>query len=128
MLVSVSLGMSDRAFLTMDYFICVPPLIVSKIINTFIIFYCIVVVAFPSTEHCQSPTHPAYDICNCTSIAKCITQAERIARVSAPCSMQSHALLLGNFSYINLFTAPACHISGLKDARTRLQTIYFPVL
>ena len=29
---------------------------------------------------------------------------------------------------INPFTAPACNISGLNDARTRLQTVYFPVL
>ena len=29
---------------------------------------------------------------------------------------------------INPFAAPACKISGLKDARTRLQTVYFPVL
>ena len=29
---------------------------------------------------------------------------------------------------INPFTAPACKISGLKDARTRLQTVYVPVL
>ena len=28
----------------------------------------------------------------------------------------------------NPFTAPACKISGLKDARTCLQTQYFPVL
>ena len=26
------------------------------------------------------------------------------------------------------FTAPACKISGLKDARMRLQTVYFPAL
>ena len=29
---------------------------------------------------------------------------------------------------INPFIAPACKISGLKDARTRLQTVHFPVL
>ena len=29
---------------------------------------------------------------------------------------------------INPFTAPDCTISGLKDAGTRLQTVYFPVL
>ena len=29
---------------------------------------------------------------------------------------------------INPFTAPACKISGLKDAGTGLQTVYFPVL
>ena len=29
---------------------------------------------------------------------------------------------------IDPFTAPACEISGLKDARTRLQTAYFLVL
>ena len=29
---------------------------------------------------------------------------------------------------MNPFTAPACKISRLKDARTRLQTVYFPVL
>ena len=29
---------------------------------------------------------------------------------------------------INPFTVPACNISGLKDAVTRLQTVYFPVL
>ena len=28
----------------------------------------------------------------------------------------------------NLFTAPACQISRLNDARTRLQTVYFSVL
>ena len=28
----------------------------------------------------------------------------------------------------NPFTAPVCPISGLKDARTPLQTVYFPVL
>ena len=28
---------------------------------------------------------------------------------------------------INPFTAPACKMSGLKDARTRLRTVYFPV-
>ena len=28
---------------------------------------------------------------------------------------------------LNPFTAPACNISGLKDARTRLQTVNFPV-
>ena len=29
---------------------------------------------------------------------------------------------------VNPFTAPACKTSGLKDARTSLQTIYFPVV
>ena len=29
---------------------------------------------------------------------------------------------------INPFTAPACKTSGLKDARTRLQIVHFPVL
>ena len=29
---------------------------------------------------------------------------------------------------VNLFTALACKISGLKDAWKRLQTVYFPVL
>ena len=29
---------------------------------------------------------------------------------------------------INSFTTPACKMSGLKDARTRLQTVYFSVL
>ena len=28
-------------------------------------------------------------------------------------------------TWFNPFTAPACKISGLKDARTRLQTVYF---
>ena len=28
----------------------------------------------------------------------------------------------------NPFTTPACKISGLKDARTRLETVYFQVL
>ena len=28
----------------------------------------------------------------------------------------------------NPFIAPACKIYGLKDAQTRLQTVYFPVL
>ena len=28
----------------------------------------------------------------------------------------------------NPFAATACKISGLKDARTRLRTVYFPVL
>ena len=32
------------------------------------------------------------------------------------------------WAIISPFTAPACNISGLKDARTRLQTVYFPVL
>ena len=31
-------------------------------------------------------------------------------------------------SQFNPLTSPACKISGLKDARTRLQTVYFPVL
>ena len=31
-------------------------------------------------------------------------------------------------SVINPFTTPACTISGLKDAWTRLQPVYFPVL
>ena len=30
--------------------------------------------------------------------------------------------------FLNPFTAPVCKISRLKDAWTRLQTIYFPVL
>ena len=30
--------------------------------------------------------------------------------------------------HFNPSTAPACNISGLRDARTRLQTVYFPVL
>ena len=30
--------------------------------------------------------------------------------------------------HINPFTAPACKSSGLKDARTRQQTVYFPAL
>ena len=29
--------------------------------------------------------------------------------------------------YFNPFTAPACQIAGLKNARTHLQTVYFPV-
>ena len=29
---------------------------------------------------------------------------------------------------LNPFTVPACKISGLKDAQTRLQTVYIPVL
>ena len=37
-----------------------------------------------------------------------------------------HSLLTGG--RINPFTVPACTISGLKEARTRLQTVYFPVL
>ena len=28
----------------------------------------------------------------------------------------------------NPFTAPACKISGVKDARAHLQTVHFPVL
>ena len=28
----------------------------------------------------------------------------------------------------NPFTSPACKMSGVKDAQTRLQTVYFPVL
>ena len=28
---------------------------------------------------------------------------------------------------VNPFTAPACNISGLKAARTRLQAVYIPV-
>jgi len=29
---------------------------------------------------------------------------------------------------LNPLTAPACKMSGLNDARTRLQTVYFPFL
>ena len=29
---------------------------------------------------------------------------------------------------LNRFSAPACKISGVNEARTRLQTVYFPVL
>ena len=29
---------------------------------------------------------------------------------------------------INPFTAPACKLSGLKDAQMHMQTVYFPVL
>ena len=29
---------------------------------------------------------------------------------------------------LNPFTAPTCKVSGLKDARTRPQAVYFPVL
>ena len=29
---------------------------------------------------------------------------------------------------IDRFTTPACKTSGLKDARRRLRTVYFPVL
>ena len=29
---------------------------------------------------------------------------------------------------INPFTGAACKICGLKDARTRLETVYFPIL
>ena len=32
------------------------------------------------------------------------------------------------YSTLFPFTAPACRISGLKDAGTRLQTVYFPIL
>ena len=32
------------------------------------------------------------------------------------------------FDHINPFIAQACKIPGLKDARTRLQTVYFPHL
>ena len=32
------------------------------------------------------------------------------------------------FLKINPFTSPACTISGLNNARTRLKTVYFPVL
>ena len=37
---------------------------------------------------------------------------------------------LGPYAWraINHFTAPACTVSGLNDARTRLQTVYFPIL
>ena len=31
-------------------------------------------------------------------------------------------------SVLNLFTAPACKISRLKNARTHPKTVYFPVL
>ena len=31
-------------------------------------------------------------------------------------------------NWFNPFTAPACKIAGLKYARTRLQTVFFPVL
>ena len=37
-------------------------------------------------------------------------------------------LLFLLYKKVNPFTAPACKISGLKDARTRQQTVYFPVL
>ena len=37
-------------------------------------------------------------------------------------------LVLVYLRTINPFTAPARKISGLKDAGTRLQTVYFPVL
>ena len=40
----------------------------------------------------------------------------------------SVSFLCDMVSTINPFTAPACKISGLKDARTHLQTVYFPVL
>jgi len=39
-----------------------------------------------------------------------------------------YALYINFHSFINSFTAPACKISGLKDAGTRLQTGYFLVL
>ena len=37
------------------------------------------------------------------------------------------ALDIWRLKLINPFTAPACKISGLTDARTCLQTVYFPV-
>ena len=40
----------------------------------------------------------------------------------------SVSFLCDMVSTINPFTAPACKISGLKDARKHLQTVYFPVL
>ena len=36
--------------------------------------------------------------------------------------------LQSSLTHINPFTAPACTISGLKDAQTYLQTVYFLVL
>ena len=46
-------------------------------------------------------------------------------------SEQNNQQLNMNFmakcSGINPFTATACKVSGLKDARKRLQTVYFPV-
>ena len=33
-----------------------------------------------------------------------------------------------SLALLNPFTAPACKFSRLKDARTRLQTVYFPLL
>ena len=44
--------------------------------------------------------------------------------------MVEHTALykINNNVYINPFTAPVCKISRLKDAWTRLQTMYFPLL
>ena len=46
------------------------------------------------------------------------------------CCMSQLISCESNFGsqFINPFTAPACKISGLKDAQTCLQTVYFPVL
>ena len=42
--------------------------------------------------------------------------------------MYTHVMMQIQFALFNHFTAPACKMSGLKDAQTCFQTMYFLVL
>ena len=49
----------------------------------------------------------------------------KILTMSLAASDQGQLFFFSFYLNINPFTAPACKISGLKDARTRQQTLYF---
>ena len=48
--------------------------------------------------------------------------------ITVAINMGKMTLVLLVLFVFNPFTAPACKLSGLKDARARLQTVHFPVL
>ena len=55
----------------------------------------------------------------------CLMLRNSSAHVQRASAGVSHVL---TGTSLNPLAAPACKISGLNDARTRLQTVYFPVL
>ena len=97
--------------------------------NWTVLIFCLTVSSYgffwwepKSTETSSKPEldqnlseHASLHARNSTFLISCLT-------------VSSYGLFWWEPQSINPFTAPACKISGLKDARTRLQTVCFPVL
>ncbi len=61
-------------------------------------------------------------------VQKCVTRWWNAFPATTRALMLAFSQLLDDQELFNPFAALACKISGLKDARTHLQTVYFPFL